>query len=160
MADGSLTAESEQRMHELMAADPGIAAEVARARQLRRQLRGLTRMPVPTGLGRRLFRIPAADRPRAAYWAPVSAFASVVAAAIGLGLFLSEPGPSPEQLASEKAMQEFAIVMAYLQKSAGMASNEATAAVGYGVLDAWAIGRGTLSESVTRGKQGEQGNDD
>ena len=160
MADGSLTAESERRMRTLMAADPTLAAEVERARQLRREIRALTRTPVPRGLGRRLWRIPAADRPRAGYWAPATVLASVAAVAVLVGVLMDEPGPSPEQLAREAALKDFAMAMAYLQKSATMASNEVNQAVSGGVLDAWAIGRGMIRDSVARGMEGEQDNED
>jgi len=160
MADRSLSPEAERRMRALMASDPELAAEVERAAMLRQSLRALVRRPAPKGQFRRLWQIPTADRPRAAYWAPASVLATVAAVAVAIGIFRIGPGPSPDDLAREQAMQDFAIAMAYLQKSATMASNEVNEAVGIGVLDAWSIGRGTIRDSVSRGMQGEQDNDD
>jgi len=160
MADGSLSAEAARRMRTLMNCDPGIRAEVERARALRLDLKALAGVPVPKGLRRKLWRIPAAERPRRSYWMPAAALASVAAVALGVGLFLEARGPSEEELAREAALQDFAIAMEYLQRSALMARNEVNEAVGSGVMDALAMSRGAIRQSAAGIDEGEQDNDD
>ena len=160
MADGSLTADAERRMRTLMNCDPDIRAQVERARALRLELRALASRRAPQGLARKLWQIPAADRPRGYFWAPATAVASIAVVAITAALLLYDPGPSPEQLAQEAAVQDFALVVAYLQKSAMVARNEVNEAVGYGVADALATSRGLMERPVGATGKGVQGNVD
>ncbi len=160
MADGSLSPDARRRMRALMAEDPAIAAAVDRAQAVRRDLRTLAGRRPPPGQLRRLWMIPAADRPRDGYWVPATVLATVAAVAVGVSVLLGDAGPTSEEIARDQAMQDFAIAMAYLQKSATMATNEVNEAVGYGVLDAWAIGQGAIRESVAAGAEGEQDNED
>lgn len=155
MADESLSVEAERRMRAVLAEDPALAAEVDQARALRRNLRALTGRRAPKGLLRGLWQIPAADRPREAYWVPASVLAAVAAAALGVSVFLGQPGPTPEETAREDAMQDFAIALAYLQRSAQLASQEVNEAVGDGMRGAAAIGRQAMVRTDVRGDEGE-----
>lgn len=154
MADGSLSAEAERRMRALINCDPELRAQVQRARALRQELRSLANRRAPRGLARRLWQIPAAERPRGFLWAPAMAMASIAAVALTAGLLLRNPGPSPEELAREAAVQDFALVVAYLQKSALVARNEVNEAVGYGMADALATSRGAIGRPAAGRNQG------
>jgi hypothetical protein len=161
MADGSLTPEAEKRMRVLMNIDPGIRADVEAATALRQSLLRQRERRVPRGLFWRLWRIPGANRPRHRnFWIPAVALASVAAVAIGLGIYVTPRGPTPEELAQQQAVEDFAIVVAYLQKSTLMASNEVNEAVGYGVRDALVASRGAIRKSEAGVDEGEQGNVD
>lgn len=162
MAEGSLSAEGKRRMLAAIERDPALAARVEQARALRRALRELAGAPVPRGLWWRLWRIPTADRPRRSgiegMWMPTAGvLATAVVAALGIGVFIGTEGPSAEQEAA--AVRDFSIAMAYLQKSALMASNEVNEAVGSGVLDALAMSRGMLDREEVEDTDGEQEND-
>lgn len=162
MADGSLSAGAKRRMLAAIDRDPALAERIERARALRRALRGLAGEPVPRGLWWRLWRIPTADRPRRSglegMWTPTAGvLATAVVAALGINVFLGTQGPSAEQEAA--AVRDITIAIAYLQKSALMASNEVNEAVGSGVLDALAMSRGMLDREEVDGSNGEQEND-
>lgn len=161
MAEGSLPAEAERRMLAAMDRDPGLAERVERARVLRRALRGLADVPVPRGLWWRLWRIPTANRPRRngieGMWLPTAGvLATAVVAALSINVFLGTEGPSAEE---EAAVRDITIALAYLQKSALMASNEVNEAVGSGMLDALAMSRGMLDRQEVDTINGEQEND-
>lgn len=145
MADGSLGPEAERRMRALINCDPELRDDLERAQALMKDLRSLADVPVPAGLRRRLASIPRAQRPR--YFVPATAFATLAVAALGISLYFGSFGPSDEELAREAALQDFAITIAYLQKSALMASNEVNTAVGSGVLGVLEMSRGTIDRT-------------
>ena len=160
MAEGSLSAEAERRMLAAMDRDEGLKQRVRHAQDLRRMLRGLGAPPVPRGLWWRLWQIPSVDRPRRLNaWAPAGVLATAVVVALGIGGLLDTQGPAPEDPAATAAVQDFAIAMAYLQKSTLMASNEVSEAVGSGVLDALAMSRGMLDRAEIGDFNGEQDDD-
>ena len=162
MADGSLSPDAERRMRAAMERDPRLAASVSAAVEIRQQLRGLANVAVPRGLWWRLWRIPSADRKFSGMsWLPAGAVAALAVAAIGANLFLQSPEPVLDDAAQAAAVQDFAIVVAYLQKSAVMARNEVNDAVGSGVLSALAASRGMLDRTNEFDvSKGEQDNDD
>jgi hypothetical protein len=159
MAERSLTPEAERRMLAAMDRDAGLKARVGQARALRSALRGLGGAPVPRGLWWRLWRIPTTNRPqRSAVWIPAAGvFATAVVAVLGVSVFFGMQGPTAEEEAA--AVRDFAIAMAYLQKSTLMANNEINDAVGSGVLDALAMSRGVLDRTEIDGFNGEQSDD-
>jgi hypothetical protein len=160
MAEGSLSAEAERRMLAAMDRDEGLEQRVRHARDLRRMLQGLAAPPVPRGLWWRLWQIPSIDKPRRMNaWAPAGLLATAVVVALGIGGLLDTQGPTAEDAAATAAIQDFAIAMAYLQKSTLMASNEVSEAVGSGVLDALAISRGMLDRTEIGDFNGEQEDD-
>ena len=160
MADGSLSADAERRMRALIHCDPELKAQVERARALRLELRALTSRRAPRGLARRLWQIPAANRPRTLLWAPATALASLAVVAITAGLLIYDPGPTREELARDAAVQDFALVVAYLQKSALVARNEVNAAVGYGMADALATSRSAIERPAADTVKGADSNVD
>ena len=140
MADRSLTAKERRRMRAAMALDPQLRAAVEQAERLRHELRGLADVGVPRSLHGRLLAIAVDPRlhalRRVPRWAPAfaaGAGAMVVAALATMVLQRPEPPPPDEQLA---ALREFEASMVYLQRSAEIARNEVTAAVGDGLRDA------------------------
>ena len=166
MADGSLSPDAEKRMLAVMSRDDGLAARVEQAKDLHRQLKRLTDVPVPRGLKWRLWRIPTIDRYRSnrhrskGFWMPAGFVAAAASIALTVNLFFGVQGPSAEDAAREAALQDFTIVMAYLQKSAVVARNEVNEAVGSGMLDALAVSRGMLDQTETDVSEGDQENDD
>lgn len=147
MADDSLAPDAKQRMRVLMNVDPEIRARVERARALRRELRLLSEQPVPRGLFWRLWQIPAANRPPRTFWLPAAAVASIATAALGISLFFSVQGPSPEEMAREAAVQDFAIALAYLQRSAELARSEVNEAVADGMRGAVSVSRQAIERA-------------
>lgn len=160
MADGTLSPESERRMRALVNCDPELRAQVERAKVLRRELRALRDIAVPAGLGKRLWRIPAGHRARPTLWLPSLALASLAAVAVVAGLFRAGSGPTPEELAQTEAVEDFTIVVAYLQKSALMARNEVNEAVGSTMLDVLAMSRGAVGRAESGQEQGAEDNVD
>lgn len=136
LADGSLSPEAERRMRDLIRDDPELARQLDAAVALRSRLRRLGRAPVPRGLAWRLWKIPSAGRRRSGFWLPVTALAGVASFALALGLLLYGQGPSEEELAREAAAQDFALVVAYLQKSVVVAREEVNKAVGTEMVNA------------------------
>jgi hypothetical protein len=161
MADGSLSPEAERRMLAVMRLDEGLAARVDKARALRLALRQLKPVPFPKGLVWRLWRIPSRNRPSrnrlidGGIWMPVVFVAAAASVAITLNLFFGMSGPTAEEEARAAAVEDFTIVMAYLQKSAVMATNEVNEAVGSGVLDALAVSRGMMERKESEVSQGD-----
>lgn len=161
MADGTLSAAAEERMQAAMARDPALADEVAAARALRDQLRQLGAVPVPRGLWWRLWRIPAPERRmRASIWMPAGVLATAAVVMLGANLYMGGAQPTVDEEARAAAVQDFAIAMAYLQKSAVMARNEVNEAVGSGVLRALAASRGIMDKSETGISEGDQNDED
>jgi len=161
MADGSLSPEAEKRMLAVMSRDDGLAARVERAKTLHRQLRQLADVPTPRGLRRRLWRIPTSDRHwLTGVWMPAGLVAAAAAVALTVNLFFGVQNQSSEDAAMEAAVQDFTIVMAYLQKSAVMARNEVNEAVGSGMLDALAVSRSMLDRTEIDVSEGDLENDD
>lgn len=161
MADGTLSEAAEERMRAAMARDPSLADEVAAARALRKELRQLQSVRVPRGLWWRLWRIPAADqRPRAMFWMPAGVLATAVVVLLGANLYFGSQEPDIDEAARAAAVQDFAIAMAYLQKSAVMARNEVNETVGSSVLNALAVSRDIMDQSETGISEGEQNDED
>jgi anti-sigma factor RsiW len=153
LADGSLAPDAERRMRELIRRDPNLARQLEQAVALRRELRRLVHAPVPKGLARRLWNIPSAGRRRSGYWLPAFAAAGIASLALALGLLLYRPGPSPEDLARAAAAEDFAIVVAYLQKSVLVARNEVNKTVGTEMVEALEIS----SRAIRRTDEAKQG---
>lgn len=158
MAEGSLSAEAESRMLAAMDRDAGLARRVEQAMVLRRALRGLPGATVPRGLWRRLWRIPTADRPRSGIWMPAGVLATAVVAALAIGVLMNTPAPVPQDEA-QAAVEDFAVAMAYLQKSAVMASNEMSETIGSGMAGALEMSRGMLDRTAQNGVEGEDNDD-
>jgi hypothetical protein len=158
MAEGSLSAEAEHRMLAAMDRDGALAQRVEQARALRQALRGLSGAPVPRGLWRRLWRIPTADRPRWGIWMPAGVLATAVVAALAISVLLNTQTPVPEDQA-QAAVEDFAVAMAYLQKSAVMASNEMSETIGSGMAGALEMSRGMLDRTAREGVKGEDNDD-
>jgi anti-sigma factor RsiW len=160
MADGSLSPDAARRMRALMERDPGLAQQLAEAQALRRKLRRLSNTPVPRGLARRLWGIPATGRRQSVVWMPAIAVAGIASLAVALGLMLYRPGPSPEELARNAAVQDFAIAVAYLQKSVLLARNEVNETVGSEMMDALAMSRGAIQRADESNEEGAQNDRD
>ena len=160
MADDSLSAEAKKRMTAAMQRDPALAKRVEQARALRAALRGIQSPPVPKGLFLKLWRIPVNERQAyGGFWKPAGVLATVLIAVLGANLYWQTPEPAidPEQAA---AIQDFAIAVAYLQKSAVMARNEINETVGSTVLSALAASQGMIDQTSDRNAEGEQANVD
>jgi hypothetical protein len=156
MAEGSLAPAAEKRMLGAMAHDARLARRVEQARALRLKLANLAPVPVPAGLVWRLWRIPVDDRKRASrLWMPIAFVAAAASVALTVNLFFGMQGPTAEEQARAAAVEDFTIVMAYLQKSAVVATQEVNQAVGSGVLEALAVSHGTLERTETEVPQGE-----
>ena len=161
MADGSLSPDAERRMRAAMERDPKLAASVSAAEALRYQLRKLSSVPVPRGLWWRLWRIPSVDRGFSGMaWIPAGVLAAAAVAVISSNLFFAAPEPVLNDAEQVAAVQDFALVVAYLQKSAVVARNEVNEAVGSGVLSALAVSRGMLDRTEFEVSKGEQDNVD
>jgi hypothetical protein len=160
MADGSLSPEASGKMAALMASDPAVAREVGQARALRQEIKRLTRTRVPRGLFWRLWRIPTADRVPWSYWAPAGVVATAAVAVLGLNLLLTEPGLTPQELAREQAVQDFAITLAYLQRSAELTRVELDEVMADGVRGAVAISRQAMGRADVRINDGADDNED
>ncbi len=136
LADGSLSPDAERRMRELIRANPALARQLERAVALRRELRHLSRTSVPRGLFWRLWRIPSAGQRRSGFWVLATAVAGIASLALALGLLLYDQGPTEEELAREAAAQDFALVVAYLQKSVAVTRDEVNKTVGSEMVNA------------------------
>lgn len=140
-ADGSLTGENRERMAQALQADAPLKAAVDRAVAVRSALRADGTAPLPAGLRRRLLAIPAPEqRPMRPF---VLAAAGVAVAAVAVSLWLARPAPAPEPDAVI-ALQQLEIAMRYVQKSARIAENEVTDAVGGGLRHAFDTSREAL----------------
>jgi hypothetical protein len=165
MADGSLSAEAEQRMLAAMSRDTDLTARVERARAVRLELGLLADPPVPRGLLRRLWQIPA-ERPRPRHmgmlWMPAGVLATAVVAAFSINIFLGQQDADVATMDEEQvaAVQDFAIAVSYLQKSMVMAQNEINEAVGSGVVGALAASSGMIDRTENSGSEGDWENDD
>lgn len=138
--DGSLAGESRKRMAQAMRADARLKAAVDRAVAVRRALRAGAAVPVPAKLRRRLLAIPAAaQRPVRPFVLAAGAAVTVVA----VSLWLARPAPAPEPDAAV-ALQQLELAMRYVQKSARIAEDEVTDAVGAGLRQAFDTSREAL----------------
>jgi anti-sigma factor RsiW len=160
LADGSLSPDAERRMRDLVRANPDLARQLEKAVELRRELRGLSRAPVPRGLAWRLLGIPSAGRRRSTFWLPATAAAGIASLGLALGLLFYTQGPTEEELAREAAAQDFAIVVAYLQKSVNVAREEVNKTVESEMVNALEKSRRAIRRSVgDTDEQGGEGND-
>jgi anti-sigma factor RsiW len=148
LADGSLSPEAERRMRELVRDNPDLARQLNQAIALRRELRRLVKAPVPRGLGWRLWNIPSTGRRPSGFWIPAVAAAGIASLALALGLLFYMQQPSEEELAREKAAQDFALVVAYLQKSVEVARDEVNKTVSSEVVNALEKSRRAIRRSV------------
>lgn len=160
MADGSLSPEAERRMVTIMRVDRSLAARVEKARELGQALKQLQPVPVPKGLVWRLWRIPSknprsSERRIGVMWLPAAFVAAAASVALTLNVFFGMTGPTAEEQARAAAVEDFTIVMAYLQKSALMATNEVNEVVGTGVLDALSVSRGLMERKESEVSQGD-----
>ena len=162
MADGSLSADGEQRMRAAMSRDPELAAKVERAVTLQRELRGLADVPVPRGLLRRLWRIPepAGASHVGGFWMPAGVLATAVVAALSINVFFGQPDVAPMDAEQVAAVQDFTIAVTYLQKSMVMANNQINEVVGEGVLGALSASSGMMDRTRSNGFEGDRQNDD
>lgn len=136
MVDGSLSPEAAARMRSLMEESPALRSEVECAALLRQDLGKLKRQPVPSGLWRRLWRIPVADTRSQVWRAPVGVLATVAAVAVVMFSVIGNPSGDPDRIAREQAVRDFATVLAYLQKGTMFAQQELNSAVGSGMIKA------------------------
>jgi len=153
MADGTLTRDERRRLRNAMAADPQLRRAVDDAVALRRELGHLARVPVPHALSRRLLGIanglphgPAQRVPSVAWSVGLAAAAAVAVAGVAFMLLRPAPEPQRKPVAArsddrDEAVQQFEIAMAYLRRSATIASTEVTTAVGGGLRDALSASR-------------------
>jgi anti-sigma factor RsiW len=144
-ADGSLTGESRERMAAALAADSKLRAAAERAVAVRRALRSSPPAPLPAGLRGRLLAIPGRSV-RPSFAVPVAA--GVAAAVVAAALWLAPAPPPPVDEQRIVALQEFAVAMRYLQKSARIAQSEVTEAVGAGLRDALAASREAIGRET------------
>jgi anti-sigma factor RsiW len=148
--DGSLDAEDRDRMQAAMADNAPLRASVERARAVHGELRRMAGRGTPRGLLWRLLAIPrssprpAAGRSWAWLAAPVMAAALVAAVALRLGGPAAPLTPAPDARAA--AVQEFALAMAYLQRSAEVTQRNVNGAVVFGFNEALTVGRDTVLE--------------
>ncbi len=150
MADRSLTGADLARMERLLEADPSLRAELTEAEDVLSSLRAARLPAPPRGLLWRLWsQAPAAAGPktgRAGLWSGVPAMsAGVFATAAIVFLFgtLVQRMPDPRQQA---AIQDFAVAMNYLQRTAILARDEVGQQVGQGLATALSVSASTLAE--------------
>ena len=168
-ADGSLDRESLERMREAEERDARLRAAIVRARALRGALRASGRESAPRGLLGSLLAIPqrhprvrkpvARGTASGPVWATAggAAAAAALAAVVVAGLSgppLPPPGATtatPEPLAPAlteqelAAAREFAVALAYLNKSAAITGREVGVALNDGFTAALAVSRNSLS---------------
>lgn len=161
MADGSLSADAEQRMLAAMERDVDLANQVELARAVKRNLGQLGSVPAPRGLLWRLWRIPQSEsrRPQIA-WAPAGVLAAAVVLALTLNVVFGPQETSSLDQAEIAAVQDFAVAVVYLQKSAVIARNEINEAVGSGVLSALSASSGLMDRTENKPSEGDRQNDD
>lgn len=157
MADGTLLPDAEERMLALMERDAELAARVEQAKTLRRELKQLSGIPMPKGLFWRLWRIPSQRHRRftGLMWLPAGFIAAAASVALSINLFFGVQAPAFDEEAGAAAIEDFTLVMAYLQKSAVIATNEVNQAVGSGVLEAISVSRGMLDREETNVSEGD-----
>jgi anti-sigma factor RsiW len=159
MVDGGLPPAADQRMRQLLEQDPALRRQVELARRLRRNLARLSRQPAPAGHWRRLWNIPAADRPKRSNLVPAMVLASVAVVALSISLW-SQPDPRGDEQAQQAAVADLAIAMAYLQKGVLVATSQVNQNVGAGMMNALVVSREVIGTEPGRSVEGEQGNDD
>jgi hypothetical protein len=157
-ADASLSAEELRRFERAAARDPQLAAAAERARTIREQLRRMPHARVPRGLLGRLWGIPASGhtptRAQRARWTRRLIGPAVAAglATIVVTLLLRPDPVERDQRAA--AIEDFALAMAYLQRSATIAGNEVHGRVRRGVIDAYTLSREALLEADANDENG------
>lgn len=173
-ADDSLDGERLQRMVEAQAGDARLRAAIERARALRAALRASGQERPPPGLLRTLLAIPRLHaRPRAVHagyastragWATAGgAFAAATLAAIVVANLYAPSIPPPLAGTAEvapqiddppaaaptapevAAVQDLAVALAYLNKSAAVTGREVGAALNVGFTAAFEVSRDSLS---------------
>lgn len=169
MADGSLSSGDVRRMREAMAREPALAAAVARARALRRELGTLGRTPVPASLTGRLLAIPSSGEnagrapSTVMSWSSATVAASLFAAAV-LALMqprLDEAYEHEREQAYEAraALRDLEHTLIYVRRSSVTARDEVEEAVGRTVRNALERGLAALSDdasgAVEQGRAGQ-----
>jgi ferric-dicitrate binding protein FerR (iron transport regulator) len=136
--DGSLKGEDRARMEGVLNADAQLAGAVDRAAQLRFSLTRMRLPKPPRGLLGRLLAVPARRRPLQFLAAPLGtvAIAFIVALIVSMG-----PTPRDE---TTQAVEEFALAMSYLQRSAEITRNKVGDYVGSGLVSAVTVSRQSL----------------
>jgi hypothetical protein len=86
---------------------------------------------------------------------PAGLIAAAAGVALTLNLFFGVQTEATDDAAIDAAVQDFTVVVAYLQKSAVMARNQVNEAVGTGMLDAIAVSRGMLNRTEMDVSEGE-----
>lgn len=149
-ADGSLTGESRARMEAAIATDPRLKAAAERAVAVQRALRESAPVSMPRGLRGRLLAIPGqAPRARRSFFVPALASAATAAAVVAVALWFRPETPTPPidpQVAA--VTQDVETALRYLHKSASIAQEHVTSAVGTGLGDALAITREALEKDT------------
>jgi hypothetical protein len=144
--DGSLNVEDSARMQAAMAGDDALRAGEVRAAAVRRELRAMRTPATSWALAWRLLRIP---EPRAHAWAWLAGPAVAAALIAVVVLRLVGPPAPAEDARAAAAVQEFALAMAYLQKTAEVTQREVNGAVAFGFSEALDVGRNTVREDGT-----------
>ena len=130
-------------------------------KQEQRMIERAVRVEPPPGLLRQLLSIPGRS-PRAATgwrdsgWRLVAAPVAIAAvAAVTFVLMRGPQAPEPDseirmtQEDQEEAVRDFAIAMAYLQKTTEIAGRHAGTEISNGMLDALTLSRETLSDTIS-----------
>ncbi len=158
MADGTLTRDERRRMRNAMGADPRLRLAVDNAVALRRELGRLAGVPVPRSLQGRLLGVAnglreGTVRPASrSLWRAGLAAAAAAVAAVAFVVLRPASAPAPAPVAGrvesrDEAVEQFGIAMAYLRRSATIASTETAAAVVGGLHDALSASRETNREA-------------
>jgi anti-sigma factor RsiW len=138
--DGSLERDDRLRMERIVESDQALAAAVGRARQVQRALRRAQPRKPATSLIFRLLAVPTRPGSLRFFAAPVGALA--VAFIVSLLVLMQ---PEPQDPAAEAA-EEFALAMAYLQRSAQITRDEVSNRVGSGLVSALLVSRASMED--------------
>ena len=158
MADGSLRGRDLERMRRVLAQDPQLREDLARASAMLAALRARRPARPPRGLlGKLLFPARVAERsapthgsrPLRGAWRVAIAGVCATALVAILVSAVVDRGPAPEE---EAAVRDFVIAMSYLQRTAETAQRHVGEKVGGGLAAAIEISR----ESVTARTDGER----
>jgi hypothetical protein len=136
--DGSLKGEDRERMQRVLSSDIALAGAVDRAGQLRISLTRIRLPGPPRGLLGRLLAVPARRRPLQFLAAPLGTLAIALIVAL-----IVSTRPTPEDQTT-RAVEEFALAMSYLQRSAEITRNKMGDRVGSGLVSALTVSRQSL----------------
>ena len=150
MADGSLSADDQQRMRRAIGNDAQLERAVERAKAVRQALRRLPPAPIPRGLSWRLLGINAGSS-RQWLWFGTPALATTIAILVAVMLIGPDPVPIDPRAA---ALEDFRVAMHYLQRTAVFTSNEVTGTVGDGLREAVTTSRDARRDEELRSRDG------